>query len=511
MKKITGFIFITIIGLLPLGCKKFLDVKPMDKLSGNMFWKSPSDVNAFTMDLYAKFRNKLTSTEFMPAVGDLRSGYILPATINNSNSAAEKAIREVYSKFATNDLRSVLSTTREWKNLNYSSITKWVDFYQVIQGANILCDQVDKGVPDLTDALTKQFHAEGVFLRCLAYFFMVRIYGDVVYYTKAYDQDVHPRENFVDVLNSCIKELNDYKKYLPLAYSDPAYTAVRATRGAANALLMNMNMWNAGFDKANKSRYFQAAADEGKEIIESNTYKLVSLDEFAQVMKGRSQEGIFEFNQSTNYEGLPNFRAFFGEIMLKYPEKGAGGDNNSSHAYFKAKFLARLYPEGQADRRKDLWFDANMLSETGNFEFLKFKGDIISGATGAGSIPEWDLIIFRYAGILLLRAEALEELGNNDVEAIKMLNLVRQRAGTADYSGAGAYQLSDAIFNERCKELMGEGQLYFDLVRTGRIMNMEWTDDPLTQSQFDQGAWTWPIDPSALLENPSMKLNIYWQ
>lgn len=519
MKKYIALLALVVI--VQSGCKKFLQVESLHKISGNIYWKSKADVDAFTLDLYARFRNKLTSTSFLPAVGDLRSGFVRSTIQVNSNSANEKARRAVYDAFAVNNLKSVLNGGNIWNqdirsgnnllftSMNFRSITLWLEFYQVIQGANIVIDQVDKGVPGLTDADEKQFKGEAAFIRCLAYFMMVRIYGDVVYYTEPYTKQTGARENMVLVINKCIADLKSYKDGLPVAYPDPSFRAIRATKGAALDLLMNLNMWNAGFDKANAQKYYRETADYGKELIDLNTYQLLPLENFKEVMKGRSMEGIFEFNQSTNYEVQPNPIAFFGEMVLKFPNKAAGSDNSSSHAFIKPSYLTKLYVAG-ADKRKDLWFDPlTMLSGNGNFELLKFKGDLTSGSNGLYGVPEWGLIIFRYAEAILLRAEALAELGE-ETEARVMLSLVRARAG-AQHLGESGTALKDAIFMERGKELMGEGHLYFDLIRTGRILSSEWTDNPLTQDQFDRGGWTWPIDASAVISNPSLTLNSYWQ
>jgi starch-binding outer membrane protein, SusD/RagB family len=513
MKKYTAFTVLILLCLGQISCKKFLDVKPLDKLSGNIFWESRSDVESFTSDLYAGLRNKLTSTSFLPATGELRSGFIRATTVNNTNSDAEKKIRLVYEQFAKNNLKTstgVLSSSQLWNGIGLSSITTWYEFYSVIQGANIMYDRVGKGVPGLSAADQSKYQAEAVFIRCLTYFLMVRIYGDVPYYTKPYQQDPLPRTDQVSVMNQCIAELKSNLNHLPLVYPDPAMRAVRATRGAGTDLLMNMNMWNAGFDKTNAAKYYQETARLGDELAGSNSYELLPLADFSQVMMGRSAEGIFEFNQSINYEAAPNFRAFFGEMMLRYPNKNAGADNNSSHAYFRADYLLSLYPAGIPDLRKDLWFDTFMFSQDGNFQLLKFKGNLLASGSGGGGIPEWDLVIFRYAEAILLTAEAKAELGL-EAEAIILLNKVRTRAAAPGYNGPGGQHLKDAIFKERCKELMGEGHLYYDLIRTGRITDPLWTLNPLTLDQFNRGGWTWPIDVSALYNNPFMKLNEYWQ
>ena len=491
------------------GCKDFLVVEPLHKISGNAYWKSSADVEAFTLDLYLQFKNKLVATSFMPATGDLRSGFIRSAINANSNTQAERNRRLVYESFAINDLKTILTSGKAWNDMNLGTITSWREFYKVIQGANLLMDQLDEDIPGMSERDKDPFRAEAAFLRSLAYFMMVRIYGDVPYYTDAYTKDIRARESMVTVINKCIADVTRYKDGAKVSFSDPNYRAVRATKGALLDLLMNMNMWNAGFDKENAPSYYKAAADYGKELMDLNTYQLIPLENFREVTRGRSMEGVFEFNQSVNYGTSASYLAFFGEMMLKFPNKGSGDNNNSSHAYFKPTYLAKLYPSGTSDRRYSLWFNsATVNAANGNFELLKYKGEL-SASIGASAIPEYGLIIFRYAEALLLRAEALAELGQ-DEEARTVVNLVRKRAGAPDISESGE-ALKNAIFLERGRELMGEAHLYFDLIRTGRILSTEWTDNPLTPDQFARGGWTWPISQDAVISNPLITLNSYWQ
>jgi starch-binding outer membrane protein, SusD/RagB family len=415
MKKLFYIIILTAICVVPTSCKKFLEVQPLHLLSGNLFWQSKADADAFTFNLYGRLQTKFMSTAFIPASGELRSGYIRPATVRNFNSVQERDRRNVYNQFAVNNLRAnnlgVLDRTQPWSGpFNFTSLTNWVDFYKVIQGANILYDQIERGVPGLSAAEENQYRAEASFLRNFCYFTLVRLYGDVVYYDEAYFDQPVPRENMVSVVNKCIADLNKHKDNLPLSFSDPAFRAVRATKGAATALLMHLNMWNAGFDKANSTKYYEATASLGNELIASNVYELVPIEQFTEVITGRSIEGIFEFNTGLNNGGsITNFRAFFGEMMLRYPNKGPGSDNNSSHAYFTAAYLQSLYPTSTTDKRRNLWFDSYWTSQDGDFQFLKFKGTLISNSSDAASLPEMGLILFRYADALLLTAEALAD------------------------------------------------------------------------------------------------------
>src|SRR5699024_1138572 len=99
---------------------------------------------------------------------------------------------------------------------------------------------------------------------------------------------------------------------------------------------------------------------------------------------------------------------------------------------------------------------------------------------------------------------------NQTGESIELLDSIRHRAGLNDYNGGGGQDLLDAIFLERRRELMGEGWLWYDLVRTTRVLDPNETSDYLRQDEFDKGAWTWPIPPSAINNNPHVKQTIYW-
>jgi hypothetical protein len=121
----------------------------------------------------------------------------------------------------------------------------------------------------------------------------------------------------------------------------------------------------------------------------------------------------------------------------------------------------------------------------------------------------------RYSDAILLAAEAYAELPGKEAEAAAKLNMVRARSNAELFvpgSSQGAYagNIKDAIFWERAKELMGEGSHYFDLVRTKRILSKQYTDNPLTTDKFNRGGWAWPINPSAIQNNPYMTLNSYW-
>ncbi len=502
MKKNICYIILLLAGLTGPGCKKFLDIQPIDKLSGNNFYQSKEDVVANIYDLSRKLFNKVNETHFIGATGEYRSGEVLSEPQSDFGTA--RAFVEVLGR---NDILTLLSGNQPWGFYNFWRITEWGEYYQVIQGANILLSKLEKGVPGLSEAEKKQFEAEAAFARSLAYFFMVRIYGDVPYYTDAFHSTPLPREKMVTVMNKTIEDLSKYKDFLPWTYSDPALKGVRASRGSIIALLMNMNMWNAGFDKANAERYYEETATLGKELVNSGAYRLLPLDQWSTVVKGRSDESLFEFYRSVNYGDNNSLVGPISDMFLHYPYKRPEYTHRVSFAYFKAEYMQKLYL-GSADKRATVWFDENIYADNGKFMMLKFAQNAYASGDELDN-PDNTFMIFRYAGEILLCAEALAELGRDD-EATAMLNLVRDRAEAGHYSGGGGQDLKDFIFLERSRELMGEGHHYFDLVRTHRILSSNWTYNVLTLDKFNRGAWTWPISSSALNNNPYMTLNTYW-
>src|SRR5690625_3851728 len=208
-----------------------------------------------------------------------------------------------------NDL---LTLVNQQNNLNLNlfkwyNLTKWKGFYQVIQSANNLYFELTrKPIEDLSSKDIKRYQGEAVFLRCITYFLMIRIWGDVPYYTDAYHEDRLPRLDMVKVANNCLKDLAKVKDNIQWTYTDPEYIGERATRGAVIALMMNLDMWNAGFDKENAVEYEKQAAELGKELVYDNegAYDLLPIKDFHKIFKGRTKESLFEIGQNSNYGEL---------------------------------------------------------------------------------------------------------------------------------------------------------------------------------------------------------------
>jgi hypothetical protein len=501
MKKVIIYTLVIAASFCLPSCKKFLNIQPLDKLTGNNFFQSKDDVVANIYDLSRIVFSKINETHYIGAVGEYRSGEVL-----HESQSDNAASREFVEYLGRNDLINLIRRGQPWDYYNFDRITNWSSYYRAIQGANILIAKLDEGIPGITDTEKGQFKAEAAFIRSLCYFTMVRLYGDVVYYTDAFHSSSLPRENFVSVLNKCIADLASHKNEIPFTYNDPALKGVRASRGSIIALMMEMNMWNAGFDTNNARKYYQATADLGKELVASNAYRLLPLSEWSTVIKGRSEESLFEFYQSINYGDAVLNVAPIADMFLHYPYKRPEYTHRVSFAYYRGEYMQKLFQDG-SDKRITTWFNEDIFADNGKFMLLKYaKNSFIVGEEDAN--PDNTFMIFRYGGELLLAAEALANI-DEDGEAIKLVNMVRARAGASPYTPSNG-DLKEFIFYERSRELIGEGHHYFDLVRTKRILNSQYSYNVLTSDKFSRGAWTWPISSDALNNNPYMKLNDYW-
>lgn len=488
---VTAFIILT-------GCKKFLNVVPIDNQSGNNYWLTKNDVEKFTNGVYNTFRAKTCLTGAFFSTFDLRAGGI-------AGSSA------YIGQLATNNIKTLMTTSQWTSSYTFRNIAVWNEFYSVVQTANILYAKVDE-VPDtrFSTAERKRYKAEAVFMRNLSYFFMVRLYGDVPYYTEAFNQKALSRMPMLTVLKNCIEDLQAVKEDLPWTYEESSKIGVRAMRGSAIALLMHMNMWIAGFEEeGNKNGYYKATADLGKELIEQNqgSYKLLSMttEDTKAMFKGKTKESLFDIIQSANYNEVFSSVANISDLLSHYPYKGSPS-TIASQAYYKRDFLDKIFFDAVPDLRKDVWFE-NMRAENGTFQFLKYINVYNSG--GQNVRNDDSRIVFRLADAILLAAEAHAAL-KEDVAAQGYLNMVRLRAGAPESKLTGR-PLQDEIFFERERELIGEGHLYFDLVRTKKILDPNYCINPISVSDFNAGGWTWPIDPSAQTNSPAITLNQFWR
>lgn len=444
----------TILGLLLVvlwvSCSDdFVDVDSFDEDSEN-FFNSEEDYEEALIAAY----DLLQSTYLNVMLGEIASDNTLAGGESATDVPGIQEIDDMVHTPVNQQLRDI-----------------WSWMFAGVNRANYILEFKDK-----TDFPGKErILAEASFLRAYYYFELVKWFGDVPLAVDKRllfgDQDVVPRTPASEVYDQIETDL----AYAASILSYTAAESGRVTKGSAQALLGRVLVYRGKFPEA---------AQVLEDLINNGPHELVA--DYSTLFENDNEntvESVFEV-QYTDIEG-----AGFGCLQCSEGNVAVGfnGIRNYSGPLFESGFsfnvpTAEAYAAFEAgDLRRDVavldieaWAAANEgvsyvegFEHTGyyNRKYIARQGDRNTGDANLTNPNNYRAI--RYAEVLLLAAEALNRGGVDDARARTYLNQVRNRAGLADISVSGS-ELTEAIYQERRVELMGEGHRFWDLVRTGR-------------------------------------------
>jgi starch-binding outer membrane protein, SusD/RagB family len=396
---------------------------------------------------------------------------------------------------------NIVSLTQlRWTSTNPYTSGTWSGLYQMITRANLVLAKVPAITMDETQK--NQIVAEAKFLRALGYHYLVRLYGDVPLVTTTDEQLASTsgaRDAADKVYAQIVKDATEAEAVLPVSW--PSTDKGRAPKAAAQALLAEHYIW--------RKDWANAAANTQK-IITAGTYSLTRnyLDAFLPGSQNRSEE-IFAA-QSSSANGAPVIDIAQWTYPRNMNPNAAGGWGT----YQPLTWFIDSYPAG--DYRRDVtFFTRGRLSTGQDTTFLphinKFRPTQKPGLNQDVNYP-----IFRYADVLLMHAEALNEQGQT-AQALGFVNQVRARArngaGTenrsapADLAGLNQSQAREAIFQERQWELAFEGKRWFDMVRRGFDYFRAALQKDATATDIQQTDMLLPLPQAQLDLNPALTQN----
>lgn len=372
-------------------------------------------------------------------------------------------------------------------NLSASiSSAYWGDLYNIINRANYAI----KYIPNVYkegDATGNQLIAEAKALRALAYFYLVRVWGDIPVITDPYlsiEQDIFVSKTDKEtVLNFIEDDLKFAAQYCKDKFGDNR-DRIMFTKGSVNALLTHVYMWRHKYDDA---------LTTSKLVLDNTLYSLVTtMDDWGKIFTtGYSKESIFEVAYSDKETNSLRVLYAIGAYAIYTPSEK-----------FKTSYET-------GDKRIDYVYNVTLADPKAIWKYL---GKGISDEVATAS--KQDIVLFRLADIMLLRAEALTKKGGaqNIADALFLLNKIRTRAGLTSYNteaeAIAAYgDLESAILHERSIELCFEGHRWFDLVRTGKAIS---TMKPLN-GLSDEKNLVWPVSTTSLQKNPNLVQNEYYK
>jgi len=398
----------------------------------------------------------------------------------------------------------------------------WNGPYSLIAQANLVLQKVP-GITPMDEAQKKRILGEAQFLRAWAYFYLVRLYGDVPLITEPVDatspQLLPTRTSKDSVYNQIVSDLTAAEAS-GLSWAD---ATGRASLGAVKAELAEVYLTMAGQPLNKGAAYYKLAADKAKEVIVSGNFELFTnyFDLHNQATENRG-EHIFEIQYLSGVADnpnqgilLPNFKgvsAYGTEIgstvpTLQFYNSFESGDLRAVDR--QGFFYTSYYDEGSGPLKS--------LSAPYIYKHFDIIANGTLGVNGtATSSLNWPNI--RYSQVLLTYAEAQNEAdGSPNQASLDALSLIRTRAQLMTPALVAFTQASfrEAVWRERWHELCYEGITWFDMLRTRKdyVEAINSFDDFVGHKFPDNGAilteknLLLPLPVPEMQNNPNLRPN----
>ncbi|MEO6330667.1 MAG: RagB/SusD family nutrient uptake outer membrane protein [Ginsengibacter sp.] len=488
--KINKIIAVLVMGALFVvsSCKKnFLEVPPQGQQPAEQFWTSESDATKAVNSIYANLRG-WTEVAFAPiAIESLGSD---DTETGSDPSDGSVPFMNTYNNFTVTSTQGQLSDF-------------WNGRYQTIN----LCNQViDNIQPIAMDANSKsRYIAEAKFIRAYEYFRLVRAFGDVplrLSVPKDATEYNLPRTAKAQVWAAVEQDLTDAAGVLPNSYTGA--DVGRATKGAALAFHAKAAMYQAKW--ADVKTYTEQVMALGYALFPD-------YEQLFRIQNENNSESIFEIQAKHIPGNCDASNSQYSQVQgVRSVARGGWG------FHVPTSDLSNSYEPG--DPRKDgtIIFrgettpEGNAIPSTvpnpmyNQKSYVPFN-DPNNQDCNEGS--DQNIRVMRYAEVLLMNAEANNELGN-PAPALVSLEKVRARARGGNnlvlppITTTDKAALRTAIWNERRAELAMEFDRYFDVIRQGRgavvfgplgwkaSKNEVW---PVPQSEIDLSAGTLTQNP----------------
>ena len=368
----------------------------------------------------------------------------------------------------------------------------WTQWYKAIGRASLAIEFTESFEP-IDESLRTRLIGECKFLRALNYFWLVRSFGDV----PLQDVDILNRAPVTEVYAFIEQDLMEAIDALPLKSDYAVQDLGRATQGAAQALLAKVLLYQ---------EKWQEAADMANNVINSGEYDLEP--DYATVWRASTENGIesiFELQGRGEIiaHGIQQYSSTQG---ARGPDGFGWGFNTPSEDLLNA-----FESEGDAIRRDatiifagETLFDGRQINP--GVENPRYNEKAYSSLNAGQGDGDKNIRILRFAEILLIRAEALNELGQGDA-ALQPLNQVRTRVSLPEITSADQNTLRQAIWKERRLELAMEHDRWYDLLRQGRAAEvMQAVGKPFETGKHE----LYPIPNDQLIRTPDMEQNPGW-
>ena len=394
-------------------CEDFLNVQPESATGAQDYFLNDNEVESGVIACYDGLQEQYDGT-YSYVLMEIRS--------DNTTTVEHEGDYNLIDKCKDTPINSV--TTEFWRSC-----------YNTIFKTNTVLANID----NCTNANRKsQYEGEALFIRALTYFNLVRLFGEIPLIDKIVyegDNEAYSKKSVDDIYNLIIADLLAAAKLLPKQYG--AANLGRATSGAVKGLLAKIYL----------TRHDYSSSKTLLEELMGTTFSYGLMAKYYDIF----------YNNEMNKE-----------ILFAVRYKSAAGNEGQSFSYE----MTRL---GGVIRGNNPTSDLLSAYESGDLRYnVSVTNDLMCGkylSTASQHDAGNDWIVLRYADVLLMYAEVVNEMSGPTQSSIDILNSIRNRAGlsTLSLTGFDKGSLRNTIYHERRIELAMESHRWFDLIRTGTV------------------------------------------
>jgi len=523
-KQFLFFVFTTLLLMGLDSCKKVLETSPNDFLSYDQFYKTETDLNAAVAGIYSSLAQ------------DGTYGRNIPIELEMGNDEAHYNNRNNYNNVPS--LYDCQASTKIYSDC-------WTALYQGIGRANLLLANIDNAT-QVADSIKKNIYGEALFLRAFNYFQLVSRYGDVPLVLKPTLQSTNlnnPRTPSIEVYNQILTDMKAADSMVKDVTQINCGTRICKT--VVEGMIARVYMKMGGHPLMLGVPAFDSAKTYALKVINSGLHSLNpsyrqvfinhSADKYDNVYRESMWEIEFYGNNTPQGAVAPGSR-FACQLAMRY----TGTDPNAIYgygSYVPSGVLYNMYTSysSTTDTMRRNWNmpeftysgNTNPISLTvytsGTYTFErdcgKWKREYEVFSPKQRDWGPTNFPVLRYADVLLMAAEAENEVNGPTTEAIGYVNQVRTRAKTLQlFSTKVPTQESFRKFiqEERARELCFEGLRKFDLIRWGIFMGrMDFTKNAIANSTATStnktrflGGYLNVKDRDTLLPIPSSEISV---
>lgn len=348
--------------------------------------------------------------------------------------------------------------------------TIWTNYYRGIANANLAIENIPE--INMDEAKKQKLIGEARFLRAYYYFNLVQLFGNIPLITTSVNltsEELYPSPaSSSEVYDQIVADLKEAEATgLPMRDASG-----RVSMGAVKSLLSSVYLTMAGYPLQKGEEYYSLAAAKAKELIDSNQFSLFdSYDDLHDTDMKNIGENIF----------MIQFAAYIQpsdwQVSIIPYNRGISLYSAETGGIFAQQEFVKSYEKG--DRRakeKEFYYtsyslrdDRTKTLELGDYYIYKHFDELAQTNTTSSGM-NWP--IFRYAEVLLIYAEASNEVSGSSVESFNAVNKIRDRAELPLLTGLSQSELREAIWREKFYELSFENKTWFDMVRIRKGFNV---------------------------------------